>query len=202
MLTGAAGVAIVVLALVGGALSGKLEHRPTARLAAAPPPVPTTSTTASTTPEQATATQVVKLALIEDMTLDVRSQRLDPDVHRRLALAETPTAIARRHAEIARAWAPDKVASTQARYDEAVRANAADPSSPSVTDGAFVVTHWGDVGIVGTVAHAMCRGHYRLIEPAGPQVPGGAVEQSDRDWTITLVQTGSHWRLEDRSATP
>ncbi|GAC1307790.1 MAG: hypothetical protein NVSMB16_04030 [Acidimicrobiales bacterium] len=202
---GAAGV--LVLAFVGGAVSGKLEHRPTARVVAAPPQsttslVPTTSLgpTTSLTSQQASAVQTVKLSVIEDMSLDVESQRLDPDVHRRLALSESPAAVARRHAEIARAWAPDRVAATVARYDAVVRANASDPNAPSVTDGAFVVTKWGDVTISGMTARAMCRGHFRLIEPTNPASSAGAIEQPDRDWVITLSQSGGRWRLEDRTA--
>ncbi|GAC1596634.1 MAG: hypothetical protein NVS3B21_20610 [Acidimicrobiales bacterium] len=197
----------MVLAFAGGALSGKLEHQPTARVVAAPPPtttsvVPTTTSgpTTSLTSQQASIVQTVKLSVIEDMSLDVQAQRLDPDVRRRLALAESPTAVARRHAEIARAWAPDRVASTIARYDGVVRANASDPNAPSVTDGAFVVTKWADVTISGTMARAMCRGHFRLIEPTNPASTGGAIEQPDRDWTITLSQSGGRWRLEDRAA--
>lgn len=204
-LGGAAGV--LVLAFVGGAVSGKLEHRPTARVVAAPPSTPTSvvpttglGPTTSLTSQQASLIQTVKLSVIEDMTLDVEAQRLDPDVHRRLTLAESPAAIARRHAEIARAWAPDRVAATVARYDAVVRENASDPSAPSVTDGAFVVTKWGDVTVSGVSARAMCRGHFRLIEPTNPASTAGAIEQPDRDWVIGLSQSAGRWRLEDRTA--
>ena len=196
-----------MLAFAGGAMSGKLEHRPTVRVASSPTvtstsvaPTTTAGPTTSLTGQQASTVQTVKLSVIEDMSLDVQAQRLDPDVHRRLALAESPTAVARRHAEIARAWAPDRVASTVARYDAVVRANASDPNAPSVTDGAFVVTKWGDVTITAMTARAMCRGHFRLIEPTNPASTAGAIEQPDRDWVITLSQSGGRWRLEDRTA--
>lgn len=183
-------MAILIVALAGGLLSGKLEHRPSTQLTA-PPPTPPPSTTTSTEPGP--EIQAIRLALIDDMTLDVRAQRLDPDPATRLARAETPTAVARRHADIAMAWAPDRVTETTARYDAAVRANAANPRYTSVTDGAFVVTRWDEVTVAGAVAHASCRGHYRLIEPSG------AVEQPDHDWAITLSRSAGRWRLEDRT---
>jgi len=146
------------------------------------------------------ALEMVRRDLVEDMTLDVTSQRLDPDMRRRLALAETPAAIARRHYDIALAWAPDKVASTQARYDQSVRAAAANAASPSVTDASFIITQWVDVTTTGVAAHASCRAHYRLFEPANPKATDGAVETPDRSWTVSLTQSGGRWRLEERTA--
>ncbi|GAC1314397.1 MAG: hypothetical protein NVSMB12_07590 [Acidimicrobiales bacterium] len=188
VLTALVSMAIVVLALAGGLLSGKLEHSASTHLAAPPSTLAPTTTT-----EPGPEVQAVRLALIDDMTVDMRSQRLDPDPATRLAHAETPSAVARRHADIALAWAPDRVSEITARYDAAVRANAANPRFQSVTDAAFVVTRWNDVTAAGTVAHAGCRGHYRLIEPAG------AVEQPDRDWQMTLTRSAGRWRLEDRT---
>lgn len=194
---------MIGLALLGGVVSGKLEHTPAVRVASrggsGSATIAPTSTT-STTSLQAAEAEKVKVDLVEDMTLDVTSQRMDTDMRRRLALAETPAAIARRHADIALAWAPDKVASTQARYDQSVRTAATNPASPSVTDASFVVTQWVDVTTTGGVAHASCRGHYHLVEPANPKATGGAIETPERTWTLSLAQSGGRWRLEDRTA--
>ena len=202
-LTALVGVAVVGLALLGGVVSGKLEHTPAARVtspvATEAATIASTSTTSTTSAHEGVLKRV-KADLVEDMTLDVASQRLDADLRRRLALAETPDAIARRHADIALAWAPDKVASTQARYDQSVRAAATNPASPSVTDASFVVTQWVDVTTTGAAAHASCRGHYRLVEPGNPKATAGAVETPDRSWTVSLTESGGRWRLEERTA--
>lgn len=200
MLSSAVAILIIFLALAGGIISGKLEHTATTHFAALPvttAPSTSTSTSTSTTPPTTAAPSpevlTVRAALINDMTLDVLSQRLDADPTRRAALAQTPAAVARRHADVALAWAPDKVADTEARYDASVRAASTNPAIPSITDAAFVVTRWDDVTVSGSVAHASCRGHYRLTESGGP------VEQPDRDWHMTLSRAGGQWRLEDRS---
>lgn len=193
LLTTVAGVGIVLVALAGGLISGKLEHRPTRHFV--PPPTTTAAPSTTLPPEQTAATQAVKLALVNAMNLDLLAQRLDPDPNRRLAVAESPADVARRHTDITVAWAPDKVAGVIARYDALVRTNATDRTQPALTDGAFVVTRWDAVTVTGSTARATCHGHYRLVRSTGP------VEQPDQAWVVDLVLSGGRWRMEDRTAT-
>lgn len=193
MLTTAAGTGILVIALAGGLISGKLEHRSTPHFV--PPPPTTTAAPTTTSPAQTPAIQAVKLALVNAMNLDLLAQRLDPDPARRLAVAESPADVVRRHTDITVAWAPDKVAGIIARYDALVRANAADRTQPALTGGAFVVAHWDDVTVTGSTARAACHGHYRLVRTTG------AVEQPDQAWLVDLTLSGGRWRMENRTAT-
>ena len=194
MLTTAAGAGVLVLALAGGLISGKLEHRSTPHFVP-PPPTTTTAPPTTTAPAQTAAVQAVKLALVNAMNLDIAAQRLDPDPARRLAVAESAADVARRHTDITMAWAPDKVAGIIARYDALVRANASDRTQPALTDGAFVVARWDDVTVTGSTARATCHGHYRLVRTTG------AVEQPDQAWSVDLALSGGRWRMEIRAAT-
>lgn len=182
-----------MIALAGGLISGKLEHRSTPHFV----PVRTTTTAAptTTTPVETAAARAVKLALVNAMNLDLLAQRLDPDPARRLAVAESPTDVTRRHTDITLAWAPDKVAGIIARYDALVRANATDRTQPALTDGAFVVATWDDVTVTGSTARATCHGHFRLVRTTGP------VEQPDQAWLVDLALSGGRWRMENRTAT-
>jgi hypothetical protein len=185
----AAGVAIGVLAVAfaGGALSGKLEHTPTYHgTGSLPPVVPTTAPGPDLT--------VIKAQLIEDMTLDVQSQRLDPDRAHRAAIAASPAAVTARHVAISLAWAPDKAPTIQAKYDKVVIANARSRTSPSVIGDAFVVTSWATITINGSTAVATLHGHFHLVEPTAE------VDQTDQLWTIHLRLVNARWQLEDRSA--
>lgn len=203
--TGAAG-AVLTLAFAGGAISGRLEHRPSPHAPpAAPGPAATTSTPSTsasttiptTTPLQSAEVLRAKRELVEDMTYDLQSRHLDPDLARRAALAAAPAAVSRRHLLIALAWSPDRVPAIDAAYDRAVRVKAAE-RAPSVTDGAFVATAWGGLTVDGTTAQASLTGHYRLIEPAN-RAAGGTVEQPDQGWKISLRLTQGRWRMEDRA---
>lgn len=195
VLTAAAGAGILVIALAGGLMSGKLEHRPTVHVAPPPPAATTPPTTTTASSEPAPAVQAVKQALVNAMNLDLLAQRLDPDPTRRLAVAESPADVARRHTDITVAWAPDKVAGIIARYDALVRANATDRTQPALTGGEFVVKDWDDVTITGSTARATCHGHYRLVRTTG------TVGQPDQAWVVNLTLSGGRWRMSDRTAT-
>jgi len=201
---GAAG-GVLALALLGGAISGKLEHRAT--FGAPSPAISSSSaarasTTSTTTAADAALALQVRTDLVADMTLDLRCRRLDPNPRRRAVLAATPAAVARRRAEIAQAWAPDRVAATEFVYEKAVHADAINRARPSMTDAAFVFRSWSDVGIVGPTAHATLVGHYRLTEPASVGAPGGVVVEPDRTWRVSLRLSEGGWKLEDRTPSP
>jgi hypothetical protein len=189
------------VAFIGGALSGWVEHGPSGSAG----PLPTTTVLRSTTsttiaPDTLTA---VKAQIVDDLGVDVTSQRLDPNLARRRALAESPTAVATRHSLIEEAWAPDQVARVEALYDRLVVRTAADPTVPSVTDAVFDVTQWGAVSVNGTSAQAVVVGHFRLHEPGNiaAHALGGYVTVFDRTWTVAVALSNGRWRMEGRSAT-
>jgi hypothetical protein len=201
--TGAIAIGVLLLGLAGGALSGKFEHRaaathPTGSL----PPVvtdPPASAVSSTMPPGLTA--VLGTQLVEDLSLDVGCQRLDPDKTRRAALAATAVAVATRHREIATAWVPEKVARIEAAYDTRVHDNAIDPNADSVTSAQFVVTKWSTLTSSATATTVGLTGHYRLTEPTNAAAQGGVIEQHDQAWTVTVRMSAGRWRLVNRSAT-
>lgn len=186
-------IGIVAVAFAGGAVSGQLQRTRSAST------VPATAT-ATTTTESPVVNEVlvVETDAVDDMSLDLSSQRLDPDRQRRVALAQAPGVVAERHADVALAWAPDQVATTEAAYDKLVIANAANPAVPSVTAATFEVTRWGLVTIKGDVATAACVGHYVLAEPAAPR---GVVSEPDQAWAMTLrLGASGDWQMETRTA--
>jgi hypothetical protein len=191
---------IVAMAFIGGALTGWVEHGPSTSAG----PLPTTTVTPSTRSSTiGTDTDTaVKAQIVDDLGLDETAQRLDPDLARRRALAETPSAVATRHALIEKAWAPDQVARVEALYDAAVLHAAADPTVPSVTDAVFDVTRWQAFNVDGTSARAVVVGHFRLHEPGNlaARAVGGYVTVFDRTWTVAATFTDGRWRMEGRSA--
>jgi hypothetical protein len=196
-----AGIALGVLALGlgGGALSGKLEHRASGHPTGSLPPVETEPSSTSVVPATTSTlppglTPALSAQVIEDMTLDVNCQRLDPDKSRRAALASTPAAVATRHHEIATAWVPEKAAGIATMYDRQVHANALDPTANSVTHAQFVVVRWYAVTGTSTAATVLLIGHYLLTEPSG------LVELNDQPWAISVRMSGGRWKLVDRSA--
>ena len=189
LITGGIALGVLLVAFVGGVISGKLEHTTTYHGTGSLPPVVTTS---STIPAPAIA--AIKVQLVEDMSLDVESQRLDADLTRRAALAETAAAIAARHNAITTAWAPDKAHAVEVQYDRAVLANARNKKAPSVLHATFIVTTWTDISVTPDTATAILKGHYQLTEP------GSVVNQADQVWTIILRLTKGRWQLEERSA--
>lgn len=190
LLTGAVAVGVLLVAFAGGVLKGKTEHTVTYHGTGSLPPVVSTTTSIP-----APAITAIKVQLVEDMSLDVESQRLEADVNHRAALAETPAAVAARHLAISTAWAPEKAAAVQVEYDRAVLANAHNRRSPSVLHAAFVVISWGAISVNGDTATVTLRGHYQLTEATS------VVNQADQTWTIVLRLDGGRWRLENRGAT-
>ncbi|MHB8463386.1 MAG: hypothetical protein ACYDH6_14875 [Acidimicrobiales bacterium] len=188
--TGGIALGVLAVALAGGVLSGKLEHRTSYHGTGSLPPVASSTTTSTVAP----AVVAIKADLVEDMSLDVESQRLEADPNRRAALAQRPAAVTARHTAIATAWAPDKAAAVQTLYDRLVAANARNPRAPSVLHAAFVATSWTDVIVEGDLATAVLEGHYQLTETTS------VVSQPDQQWTIHLRMTNGRWQLEDRSA--
>jgi hypothetical protein len=199
-------VAVVAVALLGGAMSGWLESGPvtsSGALAAAPTTsTPVTRTTTSTT-VALDATGTLKAQIVDDLGIDLTSQRLDPDLRQRAALAVTATAIAFRHGLITQAWAPDQVATIEADYDRLVLQHATNPTVPSVTDATFVPTQWQTVALTGTVGRAVVVGHFHLHEPGNyaAQGQGGYVDVFDRTWTVAVSFSTGRWRLEGRTPT-
>ena len=190
---------IVAVAFIGGALSGWIEHGPSTSAG----PLPTTTVVRSTTSTAVADTVTgVRTQIVDDLTADETSQRLDPDLTRRRALDESPAAVATRHALIAEAWAPDQVSRVEALYDRAVLQAAADPTVPSVTDAVFEVTQWQALTINGTSAQAVVVGHFRLHEPGNVAARplGGYATVFDRTWTVAVTLSNGRWRLEGRSA--
>jgi hypothetical protein len=197
LITAGIAVGIVAVAFGGGVLSGKLQHVPTYHGTGSLPPVMTTTAPPPPTtiaPADSSAVAKVHTDVIADMTLDVASQRLDPSRARRAALAETSAAVATRHADIAAAWAPDKVPIIEREYDQLVELNARNQNSPSVTADQFIVTTWSAVTIDGNKATAVMLGHYQLTEPGVP-----TVEQPDAVFQIALTLSAGHWRMEERT---
>jgi hypothetical protein len=191
----AAAAGVVVVAFLGGALSGKLEN---ARSAAALPPSTTTTTAAPFHLAPVFSVAVVEQDMVEDLGLDASARRLDPDVRQRAALAGLPVVARERHADIALAWAPAVVAAADAAADTAVVAAAANASVPSYTAATFEVTRWGRVTITGGTATATCVGHLELVEPA---IAAGVVDQPDQTWTVALTLGPSgRWLMETRAA--
>ena len=190
---------IVAVAFIGGALSGWIEHGPSTSAGPLPTPTVVRSTTSTTVTDTVTG---VRTQIVDDLTADETSQRLDPDLTRRRALAETAAAVAARHALIADAWAPDQVPRVEALYDRAVLQAAADPTVPSVTDAVFEVTQWQALTINGTSAQAVVVGHFRLHEPGNVAARplGGYATVFDRTWTVAVTLSNGRWRLEGRSA--
>jgi len=200
------GVGLVAIAFTGGAISGKLAHRPGGvALRAAPTTstssTSTTSTTSTTTPAQAQQIAQVKVNLVVAMTQDILAKRMIADGRTRAGAASSPAAVAQRHAAVARAWVPEKVPATQAAYDAIVRSNALNPRYPSITDGQFVVTSWTDVAVAETTAQATLVGHWRLTEPTNPVAVSGIVTHADQTWQVTLRKVGLIWLLQDRIPT-
>ena len=189
---------IVVIGFAGGALSGKLEHTPGVAPGPAAPtlPLPTTTSPTPTTTTSGAAGQV-RTDVLSDMSLDMSSLRLDPNPTTRAAIAATAPAVAERHADIALAWAPDRVAAAEAANDARVAATASNPAISSFTAATFVVTSWGRVTIDGTAAAVTCVGHYVLSEP---EKPPGVVTAPDQRWSITLRLVAGRWRLETRAS--
>ena len=204
LITAGIAVGALAIAFAGGAISGKFEHRSTAQVLATLPPTTTTSSTSTTTtvaPADAATVAAVQANVVEDMSLDVQSQRLEPDPRRRAALAASAAAVAARHGDITLAWVPEKVAALQATYDKRVHDNALNPAAPSVTESQFLVTSWTKVNVDGIHATVVLIGHYRLTEPTNHSVPGGIVDQHDQVWMIVTRLSGGRWRLEDRGTT-
>ncbi len=186
-------ISAVVVALMGGAVSGSIEHLPTS-----PPP---TTTTAPTTTTMSPAAGV-QADVVRDMGLDIEAHRVGTDVATRQAEAVSPGAVAARHAAVAAAWAPDRVALVEARYDRSVPAGAGDPTQPSVTGGTFTVTRWVSVLVAGQSATVDVIGHNRFDEPGNRAAPGGVAQGPELLWHLTLTRAGQHWLIETRSATP
>jgi hypothetical protein len=191
---------IVAVAFIGGALSGWFEHGPST--SAGPLPTSTVAPPATSTTVAPGTVAGVQAQIVDDLGVDVTSQRLDPDLTRRRTLAATPDAVARRHALIEEAWAPDQVARVEALYDQQVIETASDPTVPSVTDAVFDVTHWGPVTFKGTSAQAVVVGHFRLHEPGNlaARSVGGYVTVFDRTWTVAVTFSNGRWRMEGRRA--
>lgn len=190
LITAGVAVGVLLLAFLGGVLMGKTEHQTAFHGTGSLPPV--VSTTTTTLPDAAIA--AIKGELVEDMALDVESQRLDPDPAKRVALAQSAAAVAARHQAIATAWAPSQASAIEAQYDRLVVANARNRRAPSVLHAAFVVISWGDIAVDGDVATVTLRGHYQLTEPAT------TVNQIDQTWSIVLHLDDGRWRLQARSA--
>jgi hypothetical protein len=199
---GAPGVALVVVgvALGGGALSGWVEHGPSSSPATSPA-VTTPSSTTSTT-VTADAVSQLKAQIVDDLGVDLTSQRLDPSLTKRRALATSADAVAFRHGLIEQAWAPDQVARIEALYDRQVVENAANPTVPSVTDATFEPVTWQSVALTATAGRAVVVGHFRLHEPGnvGARPLGGYLTVFDRTWTVAVTFSNGRWRMEGRSA--
>jgi hypothetical protein len=189
---------IVALAFTGGALSGWFEHGPST--SAGPLPTTTVARSAPSTTIAPDTVAAVRADIVDDLGVDVTSQRLDPDLATRRALATTPRAVAARHALIEKAWAPDEVARVEALYDKLVVQTASNPTVPSVTDAVFEVTQWQPVTINGTSAQAVVVGHFRLHEPGNiaARALGGYVTVFDRTWTVAVTLSDGRWRMEGR----
>jgi hypothetical protein len=132
--------------------------------------------------------------VVTDMGLDLSSQALDPNHATRATIARSPAAVGRRHAAIAMAWAPDKVAAIEANYDALVAANAANPVEPSFSSATFLVTSWGPVNLAGMTATLTVAGHYQLSEPHG------TVARPDAHWALTVHLVAGRWLMETRTA--
>jgi len=195
-------VAVVVLALLGGALSGWLESGPVTSSGSAAPTT-TVSPATTTTTVVLDATELFKAQIVDDLGMDLTSQRLDPDLRQRAALATTTAAVAFRHGLIAQAWAPDQVAIIEADYDRLVLQHATNPTVPSVTDATFVPTAWQTVAVTGTSGRAVVVGHFNLHEPGNytARAQGGYVNVFDRTWTVAVSFSAGRWRLEGRTPT-
>jgi hypothetical protein len=191
---------IVAVSFIGGALSGWFEHGPSTSAGPLPAATVAPSTTSSTVAPGTVAG--VQAQIVDDLGVDVTSQRLDPDLARRRALAATPAAVAMRHGLIEEAWAPDQVARVEALYDQLVVQTASDPTVPSVTDAVFDATRWQALTVNGTSAEAVVVGHFRLHEPGNlaARPLGGYVTVFDRTWTVTVTLSNGRWRMEGRSA--
>jgi len=197
--------AAVLLALLGGAVSGWIETGPStspgAPVTVTPTPTAIASTT-STTTVAADAVGQLKQQIVDDLGLDLTAQRLDPDLRHRKALAVTAAAVAFRDADIAQAWAPDQVARIESDYTQLVLAHASNPTVPSVVDATFIVSSWESAAIDGTTARVVVVGHFRLHEPGNvaARALGGYVDVFDRTWTVAASLSGGRWRMEGRTS--
>lgn len=199
---GVPGLALLVVGVAfgGGALSGWVEHGPSS--SAGPLPAVTTSSSTTSSTVATDAVTELKAQIVDDLGTDLTSQRLDPDLTHRRAIAASPDAVASRHQLIAEAWAPDQVARIVALYDTSVLKNASNPTVPSVTDATFVPTTWQSVTIAGSSAQAVVVGHFRIHEPGNraAATQGGYVTVFDRTWTVAVTFSDGRWRMEGRSA--
>ncbi len=198
--------AAVLLALLGGAVSGWIEAGPSTSsgapvTAVTPAPTRITSTT-STTTAASDAVGQLKQQIVDDLGLDLTAQRLDPDLRHRKAVALTAAAVAVRDADIIQAWAPDQVARIESDYTQLVLAHASNPTVPSVVDATFIVSSWESAAIDGTTARAIVVGHFRLHEPGNvaARALGGYVDVFDRTWTVAASLSAGRWRMEGRTS--
>ena len=191
---------IVAVAFIGGSLSGWFEHGPST--SAGPLPTATVAPSTTSTTIAAHTVAAVEANIVDDLGVDVSSERLDPDLATRRALATTPAAVAVRHGLIEEAWASDEVAQVEALYDQQVVQTASNPTVPSVTDAMFEVTQWQGIALNGDSARAIVVGHFRLHEPGNlaARSRGGYVTVFDRTWTVAVTFSNGRWRMEGRSA--